>query len=232
MKKIRVIWLLAFLLAAGAIGALSTSSQAQVYPPPAPQAVAVPWVGTGTPWVFYQGDWFLNGILYNFFGNKIGWAPYYAYAPTYIVRPTYWYTPRWNTWYKAHPVYWTKFQRTYPYWRGHQPGRHYDQNFYHKYHRGQGVGWQKGFHGGAYNRPQPRPGPQPDVRHPGTAGREVVPGHKPGPADVHNRDRHPETTGPGRGTPPPKQPGQYQPGSPAPRQPGQGRETAPPRPSE
>ncbi len=33
--------------------------------------------------VYYNGDWFLNGILYYFFGPRYGWAPYYAYAPTY-----------------------------------------------------------------------------------------------------------------------------------------------------
>ncbi len=184
MKKVSIILVLAMVLAGGVIGAIPTASQAQVFvpapppPPPPPQAVGVPYVGPNTPWVFYQGDWFLNGLLYYFFGNQYGWAPYYAYAPTYIVRPNQWYAPRWNAWYKAHPVYWTNFQRRYPYWHGHQAGQHYDQNFYNKYHHGQGAGWQKGFQAGVHN-----------------------------PAPPPNRNHHPETVGPGHGHQPPGQPG-------------------------
>jgi hypothetical protein len=59
---------------------------------------ASPWVGPNTPWVFYQGDWFSNGMLYYFYGNQYGWAPYYAYPSTYIVREVYWYGPKWTTW--------------------------------------------------------------------------------------------------------------------------------------
>jgi len=198
MKKVSIILMLAMVLAGGVLGALATPSQAQVYvpapPPPAPRAVVVqaPWAGTNTPWVYYQGDWFLNGVLYNFFGNQYGWAPYYAYAPTYIVRPNQWYAPRWNNWYKAHPTYWTNFQRRYPYWHGHQPGRHYDQNFYNKYHHGQGAGWQRGFQAGAHNPPPPA-----------------------------TRNRPPEAASPGHGRQAPAQPGHFQPGPPASRQPGQ-----------
>lgn len=199
MKKVSIILMLAIVVAGGVMGAMPAPSQAQVYvpapPPPAPQLVAAPWVGANTPWVFYQGDWFLNGVLYYFFGNRYGWAPYYAYAPTYIVRPTHWYAPRWNAWYKARPVYWTNFQRQYPYWHGHQPGRVYDHNFYNKYHHGQGAGWQKGFQAGAHN-PSPPP----------------------------TRNPRPEAAGPGHGHQPPAQPGQYQPGPPASRQPERGRE--------
>ena len=155
MKKVSILVALALALAGGAIGVRSPAAQAQVLVPGPAQAVAAPYVGPNTPWVFYQGDWFLNGVLYYFFGNRMGWAPYYAYAPTYIVRPTYWYAPRWNSWYKAHPTYWQNFQRQYPYWHTHHPGQHYDRNFYNKYHHGQGSGWQKGFHAAAH---QPGPG--------------------------------------------------------------------------
>ena len=191
MKKGIIAMMMAMILAGGVLGPLPPPSQAQIYvpppPPPAPRPVAVPapWVGPNTPWVFYQGDWFLNGVLHNFFGNRYGWAPYYAYAPTYIVRPTYWYAPRWNTWYKAHPVYWTNFHRQYPYWHGHQPGRLYDQAFYDKYHHGQGGGWQRGF-------PPAAPNPS---------------------APVH-RNRPPEAGGAGYGHPFGGKPAQYQPGQP------------------
>ncbi len=199
MKKVSIIFVLAIVLAGGAMGALPAPSQAQVYaqvyvpaPPPTPQLVAAPWVGNNTPWVYYLGVCFLNGLLYYFFGNQNAWAPYYAYAPTYIVRPNQWYAPRWNNWYKAHPTYWTNFPRQYPYWRDHQPGRHYDQNFYNKYHHGQGPGWQKGFQAGVHNPPPPA-----------------------------TRNHPPEAAGPGHGHQTPAQPGQYQPGPPASRQAGQ-----------
>ena len=186
MKKVGISLILALVLAGGLTGTVPSQAEGSA-PPPRPVAVATPWVGANTPWVFYQGDWFLNGVLYNYFGNRYGWAPYYAYAPTYIVRPTQWYAPRWNSWYKSHPVYWTNFQRQYPYWHGHKPGHVYDQNFYHKYHQGQGPGWQKGYQAGVHNPPPPAKG-----------------------------NHHPEAVGPGRGHQPPGQPGQYQPGQPAP----------------
>src|SRR5512140_3426486 len=75
------------------------------YPPPPQNIYATPWVGANTPWVFYQGDWFLNGMLYQNYGNQYGWAPYYAYPSTYIVRPNDWYGQRWNTWYQQNPNY-------------------------------------------------------------------------------------------------------------------------------
>lgn len=204
MKRVSKLLILAMIVTGGILGAVPILSQAQVFapapPPPAPRPVVVtPWVGTNTPWVFYQGDWFLNGVLYHFFGNNLGWAPYYAYAPTYIVRPTYWYAPRWNDWYKAHPVYWTNFQHRYPYWRAHRVGHVYDQNFYNKYHHGQGLGWQKGFQAGAHNSPPPP-----------------------------SRPHHSEAYSSGHGYQPPAQPGQYhpgyQPGPPSSRQPERGRE--------
>ena len=152
MKRVIFVLAIAILLAGSAVGIMSGPSQAQGYggynyPPPPPNPYASPWVGPSTPWVYYNGDWFLNGILYYFFGNNYGWAPYYAYAPTYIVRPNDWYTPRWNTWYQQNPHYWQTFTQRYPYWRGHQYTRHYDQNFYEQHHRGQGGGWNQGFHG-------------------------------------------------------------------------------------
>jgi hypothetical protein len=153
MKKVSIIVTLglALVLAGGMIGAIPTPSPAQVYapppPPPPPRPSMAPWVGANTPWVFYNGDWFLNGILYYFFGPRYGWAPYYAYPTVYIVRPVNWYAPRWTGWYKTHPVYWENFHRRYPYWRGHQVGHRYDEAFYNRYHRGMGGGWHRGYHG-------------------------------------------------------------------------------------
>jgi hypothetical protein len=225
MKKVSIILMLAMVLGGGVMGALPTPSQAQVYvpvpPPPGPQ-VAAPWVGNNTPWVYYHGDWFLNGVLYNFFGNQYGWAPYYAYAPTYIVRPNQWYAPRWNNWYKAHPAYYTNFQRQYPYWHNHQPGRHYDQNFYNKYHHGQGPGWQKGFRAGVHNPPPPATRNRP----PEAAGH----GHQAPAQTGHFQPGPPASRQPGQyqpGTPASRQPGQYQPGPPAAKQPGQHQPTPP-----
>jgi hypothetical protein len=153
MKKLSVILVLAILLVGGAVGASATPSYAQgypayTYPPPPQNPYANPWVGANTPWVYYNGDWFLNGVLHNFFGPRYGWAPYYSYAPTYIVRPGKWYGQNWNAWYQRHPNHWENFHRNYPYWRGHRQGRHYDQNFYNEHHRGQGGGWHRGGHGG------------------------------------------------------------------------------------
>ncbi len=148
------------------------------YAPPPQNPYATPWVGANTPWVFYQGDWFLNGMLYHNYGNQYGWAPYYAYPSSYIVRPNDWYAPRWNTWYQQHPNYYQNFTQKYPYWRDHHSGQRYDQNFYNRYHSSQGGGWQKGFQGRAIERPQP------EGRRPGPA--QVTPrqGQRPGPARV------------------------------------------------
>src|SRR5574340_253011 len=147
MKKITFILILAILLGGGAVAAMSAPSQAQVYeyPPPPADPYASPWVGPGTPWVYYNGDWFLNGVLYYFFGPRYGWCPYYAYPPTYIVRSPTGYGPMRQSWYRGHPRYWESFQRSYPYWRSHREGQHYDRRFYEQHHRGQGAGWQGGF---------------------------------------------------------------------------------------
>ena len=126
----------------------STPYYGGTYEAPPPQySYATPWVGPNTPWIYYQGDWFLNGLLYYNYGDRYGWAPYYAYPTTYIVRPAHWYEARWNNWYQQHPQYVQTFTQRYPYWRTHHYGQHYDQNFYNRYHPGQGAGWQKGFHG-------------------------------------------------------------------------------------
>ncbi len=152
MKKLIFVLAIAILVAGGAVGAMSTPSYAQGYggynyPPPPQNTYASPWVGSNTPWTYYNGDWFLNGILYYFFGNNYGWAPYYSYPQTYIDRPNDWYGQRWNTWYQRNPNYWKSFTQRYPYWRNHQYTQHYDQKFYEQHHRGQGGGWNQGFHG-------------------------------------------------------------------------------------
>ena len=149
MKKLIFLMVLAIVVAGGAVAALPGPSQAQIIElqiaPPDP--CGQPWVGPDTSWVYYNGDWFLNGILYYFFGSRYGWAPYYSYAPTYIVRPGKWYGPKWEGWYRSNPHYWENFRRDYPYWRDHRHGRRYDQNFYNEHHHGQGGGWHRGWHG-------------------------------------------------------------------------------------
>jgi hypothetical protein len=147
MKKLITYFLLAILVVGGALAALPAPSQAQAYPPPPVRPVATPWVGPNTPWVYYNDDWFLNGVLNYFFGPKYGWAPYYAYPRTYIVRPSKWYAPRWNSWYRSHPVYWNNFKRSYPYWQEHRIGQRYGEDFYRQHHRDQGGGWHHGGHG-------------------------------------------------------------------------------------
>ncbi|MFZ2444905.1 MAG: hypothetical protein WAW37_00970 [Syntrophobacteraceae bacterium] len=150
MKKIVFILMTAILLAGGAVATMSAPSYAQVdeYPPPPEDPSASPWVGPDTPWVYYNGDWFLNGILYYFYGPSYGWGPYYAYAPSYIVRSHTWYAPRWRVWYQGQPQYYEHFQRQYPYWREHREGHRYNQKFYEQHHRDHGGGWHKGSHGG------------------------------------------------------------------------------------
>ena len=181
MKRLSLIFALVVLLAGCAVGPTATPSYGQGYggynyPPPPQNPYANPWVGNNTPWTYYQGDWFLNGILQQFFGNQYGWAPYYAYPPTYIVRPQVWYAPQWNAWYQRNPHYWQTFEQKYPYWRGHRVGQRYDENFYNKYHRGQGEGWNKGFHG---VRPATPTGPY--IRSTGPTSPGVRPGQPTGP---------------------------------------------------
>lgn len=148
MKKLTILLILAIALGAGMMGAMPGVSQAQVYPPPPPPGpVVVPYVGPNTPWVYYAGDWFLNGILYYFFGPRYGWAPYYAYPETFIVRPSQWYGPHWVKWYGEHPVFLKNFQHSYPIWSGHAVGHHYGEEFYNKYHPGHGGGWHRGVPG-------------------------------------------------------------------------------------
>jgi hypothetical protein len=149
MRKLTQAVALAILLAGGAVSAPANAQgyASYNYPPPPPNPYAIPWVGPNTPWVYYNGDWFLNGTLYYYFGDAYGWAPYYAYSPTFILRPNNWYAPMWNVWYQGHPNYWHNFVRTYPYWREHRQGHHYDQKFYERHHHGQGGGWQRGVHG-------------------------------------------------------------------------------------
>src|SRR4030042_3854365 len=157
MKKLTFILVLAVLLTGGTVAAMSAPSQAQIYeyPSPPPNPYATPWVGPNTPWCYYNGDWFLNGILYYFFGPQYGWAPYYAYPYNYIARPETWYAPRWHAWYQGHPRYYENFNRVYPYWRGHRVEQRYDRDFYERHHRGQGGGWQKGFQGHVGEKPHP-----------------------------------------------------------------------------
>lgn len=172
-------------MGSGAVTGLSAPSYAQVYeyPPPPADIYSEPWVGPNTPWVYYNGDWFLNGILYFFFGPEYGWCPYYAYPPTYIVRPHRWYAPLWLSWYQGHPVYWQNFQRAYPYWRGHAVGHHYDLNFYEQHHRGQGGGWQKGFQG------RPAAPATPGIQKPGPARVAPPVEQRPAPTRVAPPER-------------------------------------------
>lgn len=143
MKKLCMIFALSIVLTGVAVGIMSSFCQAQVYAPAPLVSVTVgsPWAGPNTPWVFYNGDWFSQGVLHYYFGPKYGWAPYYAYPRACVVRPAQWYGPKWHAWYAAHPACWQHFHQHYPYWRSHQVGHHYDEAFYNRYHRGQGHGW-------------------------------------------------------------------------------------------
>jgi len=191
MKKIAFILMIAISLAGGAVAVMSTPSYAQAYeyPPAPPDPYEYPWVGPDTPWVYYNGDWFLNGVLYYFYGPDYGWGPYYAYAPNYIVRPGTWYAPRWLAWYQRQPQYWESFHRQYPYWREHREGQRYNEKFFEEHHHGQGGGWQKGFQGGhaAPSHPEgSKPGPAgvaPEKQHPGVQ-------HEPKPQEQHPGVQH------------------------------------------
>ncbi len=149
MTRLSVVLVIALVLTGSAAFTLSTSAWAQPvysYPAPPRNIYANPWVGPNTPWVYYNGDWFQNGMLYYNFGPKYGWAPYYSYAPNYVVRPGNWYGPKWEGWYRSNPHYWENFHRSYPYWRSHHYGQRYDQRFYNEHHHGQGGGWHRGWH--------------------------------------------------------------------------------------
>jgi hypothetical protein len=191
--------MLAILLGGGAVTAMSAPSYAQAYryPPPPSNIYANPWVGPNTPWVYYNGDWFLNGILYYFFGPRYGWCPYYAYAPTYIVRPGTWYAPRWLTWYTGHPEYYQHFQQEYPYWREHRQGRRYDQRFFEQHQHGQAGEWQKGFRG------HPTAPTAPGGQRPGPGPAQVAPSAGPRPGSGHvTPPTGPGPTGPTHVAPP------------------------------
>jgi hypothetical protein len=254
MKRTSLLVVLLVALTVGALGGMSTPAGAQfyqvygyTYPAPPPNPYASPWVGQNTPWTFYQGDWFLNGILQYFFGPQYGWAPYYAYPTVYIVRPANWYAPKWNVWYQRNPHYWKTFTAKYPYWRGHHPGQHYDQAFYNAHHRGQGGGWNQGFHGvrapGAVGpgprgpvapapgvRPHGAPGPAvhapvapaPGVRPHGTPGPAVHAPVAAGPGGHERKGPGPAVRGPGTPGPAAHTPAATAPGQrgPAPAGPG------------
>lgn len=195
MKNIALILMTAILLAGGTVAVLSAHCYAQEYeyPAPPPNIYASPWVGPETPWVYYNGDWFLNGILYYYFGPLYGWAPYYAYPPVYIVRPDTWYGPRWLRWYTARPQYWESFQREYPYWREHRQGQHYSQKFYEEHHGGQGGGWQKGVKGGPAAAPGVTHAPAPGVTHPPAPGSTHPPAPGATPPAAPGAKQQPDT---------------------------------------
>ena len=75
MKKLITFFLLAILVAGGSASrpCRRPPRPRPIHPPAYP--LAKPWVGPNTPWVYYNGDWFLNGVLQYFFGPKYGWAP-------------------------------------------------------------------------------------------------------------------------------------------------------------
>ena len=99
MKKTSSLFLaLTILLIGGVIVTLSLSSLAQAQP-----HGRGPWVGPKSPWTYYHGDWFNNGKLHYYYGQKQGWAPYHAHPPGAVERPGNWYGEKWENWYRAHP---------------------------------------------------------------------------------------------------------------------------------
>ncbi|MDR3570381.1 MAG: hypothetical protein P4L43_20345 [Syntrophobacteraceae bacterium] len=197
MKKIACILIIAISLAGGAVAVISAPSYAQGYnyPAPPPNPDESPWVGLNTPWFYYNGDWFLNGVLYYYYGPNYGWAPYYAYSPDHIVRPQSWYAPNWMAWYQGQPQYRQSFERQYPYWREHRQGQRYSEKFFEQHNHGQGVGWQKGFQSSraaAPSRPEGhKPGPAqalpPEGQHPG--GQREPQRQKQQPGVQHQQQR-------------------------------------------
>ncbi len=163
MKKLILVLLLAVFVAGGTMAAMSAPASAQPYEyPAAPGDPYVnPWVGPGSCWVFYNGDWFCNGVLYYYFGPVYGWSPYWAFPVSFIVYEPYWYGPMWGAWFTAHPNVVNVFINTFPFWRSHHHGEHPDREFFEKHHGGKGS-WQGGWKG-----------------HPGAKG--GAPEHKGGP---------------------------------------------------
>ena len=144
MKKLSLMLALAILLAGGAIGATSTSSGAQVYPPPPQNLYATPWVGANTPWVFYNGDWFLNGssaLLFwpsTWMGSLLRLCSYlYRQTQSLVCASVECVVP-------GTPALLEEFSSPISLLAEHRYGHRYNENFYHQHHRGQGAGWQKG----------------------------------------------------------------------------------------
>jgi hypothetical protein len=121
-------------------------------------AVGEPYVGPGTPWFYFNDAWYLNGIMYGYYGGY-GWWPYGYYGPSYLARPNHWYgNPHWNNYYRNNP--------------------HHGQNFQNKYHggtkwhgRGPGhPGIKSGTRGGQHGIKSGTRGGQPGTIHRGTTG--------------------------------------------------------------
>ncbi len=142
MKKASILLALIIFLIGGAIVTMSSPVLAQPHPPH-----QGPWTGQNTPWTYYHGDWFKNGVLHYFYGNQHGWAPYYSHRPANVERPGEWYGDKWEHWYREHPKDMENFEHQYPYWRNHQVGEQYNESFYKQHHHGHGGGWQKEYHG-------------------------------------------------------------------------------------
>ena len=122
-------------------------AQAYHYPPPPSDPYATPWVGSNTPWVYYNGDWFLNGILYYFFGPQIRLGPVLLLCSHLYRETQHLVCSEVADVVQGHPDYCQHFQQAYPYWREHRQGRRYDEKFFEQHQHGQVGEWQKGFRG-------------------------------------------------------------------------------------
>jgi hypothetical protein len=138
MKKASILLALAILLIGGIILTVSSPALAQM----TSGSQQGPYTGDNSPWTYYKGDWFKNGVLHYYYGNN-RWAPYYSKGPGSVQRPNEWYGEKWQTYNQQHPQNLTNFESQYPYWSSHQVGQKYDEKFYHQHHPEQGGGWQR-----------------------------------------------------------------------------------------
>ena len=149
MKKISFILMTAILLAGGAVAVMSTHSYAQVYeyPPPPSDPSASPWVRSDTPWVYYDGDWFMNGILYYYYGPDYGGPPITLILSAILSDPEPGMLRDGWRGIRGSLLTWRVFNGSILVGRGHRQGQRYSQKFYEQHHGGQGGGWQQGLQG-------------------------------------------------------------------------------------
>jgi len=91
--KILLLICLAFSIV-GCVGMVDMQGSSVIATDVDPGVVLIePWLGVGSPWVFYGGGWYYNNIPYNYYGPH-GWAPHGRYHHNYLSKPNHFYRNR------------------------------------------------------------------------------------------------------------------------------------------